>query len=243
VTCARPTCNRSGRPGKNQGFCAQHYRTVAVRGYVDPAVTVERLLLLRSRGMTLEMIGQAAGLSHFGLRKIPQRTRIRALTEASILAIPIPDGLVETSAYINGLGTSRRIQALSAMGWPQHLMADELGVPQNEVSALMCRGRVTASSAAAIHGLFERWGMRPGPSALARRTARRKGWVTAAAWDDIDDPDETPNVGVQRPVPFIEKYAELKDFGLTDERIAARLGIHVRSLERTLMRHRGEAAA
>ncbi|MFV8173753.1 hypothetical protein [Mycolicibacterium peregrinum] len=139
---------------------------------------------------------------------------------------------------MDGTGTSRRIQALVAMGWPQSLIAAELGTAQTAVAAMALREKVTAERAIAVRELFGRWAMTPGPSNVSRQRARAKGWVTILGWNDIDDPNEIPDLGVDAKVSFPDKYKELRyHVGLPNEQIADVMGIELESLERQLHRY------
>lgn len=101
--------------------------------------------------------------------------------------------------YIDATGTTRRIRALQALGWPLYLLDQELGHGDgrqrggcNYVHNLTRQPRVHIDTAAKIDALFRRLSMSVGPSGRARAVARRKGYAPPLAWDDIDDPDEQP---------------------------------------------------
>lgn len=237
MTCSRPNCPNAAQPGRNRGLCHKHYDLDPQRGYVDPTAARERLALLRSRGVTIAMLGKH-GLSKFGVRGIETADRIRRITEIKVMSVPVPAELVPTCADVDATGTARRIQALVAMGWPQSLIAAELGTAQNAVSAMALRQKVTAERAIAVRELFGRWAMTPGPSNVSRTRARSKGWVTILGWNDIDDPDETPNLRTDEKVSFPDKYHELRHHvGLPNEQIAEVMGIELKSLERQLHRY------
>ena len=237
MKCASPKCRNAAQPGRNRGFCHKHYAVDPQRGYVDPTPARERLALLRQRGVTIAMLGKH-GLSKFGVRGIETAERIRRITEIKVMSVPIPAEMVPTCADVDATGTARRIQALVAMGWPQSLIAAELGTAQNAVSAMALRQKVTAERAIAVRELFGRWAMTPGPSNVSRTRARSKGWVTILGWNDIDDPDETPNLGTDEKVSFPDKYHELRHHvGLPNEQIAEVMGIELKSLERQLNRY------
>lgn len=237
MKCARPKCGNAAQPGRNRGLCHKHYDLDPQRGYVDPTAARERLTLLRSRGVTIAMLGKY-GLSKFGVRGVDTADRIRRITEIKVMSVPVPAELVPTCADVDATGTARRIQALVAMGWPQSLIATELNTAQNAVSAMALREKVTAERAIAVRELFGRWAMTPGPSNVSRTRARSKGWVTILGWNDIDDPNETPDLGADETVSFLDKYRELRDHvGLTNQRIAEAMGIKLESLDRQLYRY------
>ena len=100
---------------------------------------------------------------------------------------------------VSSLGTARRLQALMAIGWDQHALAVELGWSHTRVSNLVRREnlQVTAATAARVCAVYERLCMTPrwgtGSVRYVRGYAARKGWPPPLAWDDIDDPAETPS--------------------------------------------------
>ncbi|WP_081288730.1 hypothetical protein [Mycolicibacterium conceptionense] len=245
MKCASPKCPNKAHPRRNRGFCEKHYLRDPQRGYVDPAAARERLALLRSRGVTIAMLSRH-GLSRCGVHSIETAERIRRITEIKVMSVPVPADLIPTCADVDGTGTSRRIQALVAMGWPQSLIAEELGTAQTAVAAMALRQKVTAERAIAVRELFGRWAMTPGPSKVSQARARAKGWVTILGWNDIDDPNETPDLGADEKVSFPDKYQELRyHVGLKDPQIAEAMGIELESLERQLYRYdlfKGRAA-
>lgn len=121
-------------------------------------------------------------------------TKILRTTADAILAVhtvePAP------SALVPEIGTRRRLQALIALGWPQRLIAHELGIEATNLSRMVngrCR-RVTAARATEVAALYARWEMIPGPSPRARAHAAANYWAPPLAWDEyaLDDPDATP---------------------------------------------------
>lgn len=234
-TCARPTCPNKATRRRNRGYCEKHYNVAPLRGYVDPADSRERLTLLRSRGVTRAMIADS-GVSRFGQHCIETNARIRRLTEAAVFAIPIPPP-VPSNAPVDATGTRRRIQGLVALGWPQSMIAAELGTKQNAVSAMTRRDYVTSASAISVRKLFAQWSMTLGPSEISRTRAKAVGWLPPLAWDDIDDPNEIPDLGRDGYASFMDRYTELVEMGLSHTQIAPRMGIRYESLARGLARH------
>lgn len=238
MKCARPKCPNAAQPGRDRGMCTKHYRVSPLRGYVPVDQTRDRLALLRSRGVTVDMI-VASGISTWCLRLIETNSRVQRSTEAKMLAIPVPTELIPTGAYINGAGTRRRLQALVAIGWTQRLIGQELGVVQSRVKALTHQDGVTARVAFEVRDVFDRLAMTVGPSNPTRVRAAAKGWLPPLAWDDIDDPNEVPDLGTDRRASFIERYEECRDhIGLADRQIAERLGIQLNSLQVAISREK-----
>lgn len=107
------------------------------------------------------------------------------------------------SRRVPGVGTARRVQALIALGWSHHQLAARLGV-SHDMPAKWARAGgsfVMRRTADRVDAVFRELCMTPPPedttrlrreAAYARTLARKRGWVTALAWDDIDDPDEQP---------------------------------------------------
>lgn len=243
MKCARPNCPNNVKPGRDQGLCSKHYQLSPLRGYVPADRTRERLALLRSRGITVDML-VASGVSTWGQHLIETNERVQRSTEAKVLGIPVPTELIPTGAYINGVGTRRRLQALVAIGWTQRLIGQELGVVQSRVKALTHQDGVTARVAFEVRDVFDRLSMTIGPSNPTRIRAAAKGWLPPLAWDDIDNPDEVPDLGADRRASFMERYEEFRDhIGLADRQIAERMGIQLNSLQVAISREKRKRAA
>jgi len=99
-----------------------------------------------------------------------------------------------------GLGTRRRLQALTALGWSGHALEAQLGQRRSYVSRLVTAdGPVLEATAQKIASLYDRLSMTLPPertrgeksaAVKARRYAQRMGWAPPLAWDDIDtDPE------------------------------------------------------
>ena len=104
---------------------------------------------------------------------------------------------------ISAIGTARRIQALVAMGWCYRYISSQLECTDHTAVMRWAKGdtpTVRRDSAAAVARLFNRLALIGPPetnrherraATQARRIAQRSGWVTALAWDDIDN-DQAP---------------------------------------------------
>ncbi|GAA2608439.1 hypothetical protein GCM10010399_44090 [Dactylosporangium fulvum] len=97
---------------------------------------------------------------------------------------------------VPAIGTTRRLQALAALGWRWSDLAERLGVTWQAVQQHAIRGNrvVHVDIARRIDDVFRQLCATAGPSALSRRRAEEKGWVPPLAWDDgdIDNPDARP---------------------------------------------------
>jgi lambda repressor-like predicted transcriptional regulator len=241
--CSRPACPRVAQ---NRGLCKHHYPLVYpahFRGDTDPTAAREHIAALRARGVTVRMLREDHGISDQVLRNL-KRSKIRRLSEAKILAIPLPTVWVPTLADVDATGTRRRLQALAAIGWRQDDIGARIGVVQRHIPNLMHRDRVASSSAAKVAAVFDELQMIPGPSDIARRRARRKGWAVPLAWDEetIDDPaaqpyDVTRMVSRGVPPDFADIIAEHRELGHDDAQIAAVMGIKLDSLQQRMRRY------
>jgi hypothetical protein len=160
-------------------------------------------------------------------------------TAKKLLAIPIGT-MAAYGANINAIGTTRRLQALTAIGYSQQAICDHLGwLPSNATRLFTGRQTsCTVSTAAKVRVLFNELHLTPGTCVRARNRAVKLRWAAPLAWDDnIDDPDAKPDRGEHRTIGWDERYLELRDLGFKDVDIAAKWGIQLHSLIRQLDRH------
>lgn len=144
---------------------------------------------LRRYGST-RVIAALAGVSQSVVVELPRRGMLRPAVARALLAVT-PASVVAAS----GVGVVRRVQALAALGWPATEVARLAGLSPAEAARLAVSdpsGRVHPRVAAAVAATYARLHMTPGPSARARARADALGWAPPLAWDDIDDPEQTP---------------------------------------------------
>lgn len=110
------------------------------------------------------------------------------------------------------LGTSRRLRALAAAGWPLMRVVETMPtIPAASHARAWARGgrpsiqRATALAVAKVYLDLE---STPGPSVVAARMAQQKHWLGPERWFglDMDDPQVRPLRlhGVQHPVELDE---------------------------------------
>lgn len=201
---------------------------------------------LMAQGMGWKSIADAAGISRSTLNPIlwaragsdprPMRKQINRCLEAKLLAVKYE---LVGGQVMGNLGSLRRLRALVAMGWSQNCLAKRLGMEPSNFGGIINGhwGGIRVTTAEKIEEVFnELWDKTPtgttwqarGGITRAKKEAHAKGWVTAAAWDDIDDPDEEPKAHLidetvdHRSIPSLDKIDRLEllthdGYGDTDD--------------------------
>lgn len=118
-----------------------------------------------------------------------------------------------TRRYLHGplkvapLGTTRRLQALVALGYSTAQLDAALGQQRTYVLALLARDHlIHRTTAHRVAALYDHLSMRPpdestqykkSAATRSRSLARRNGWAPPLAWEgiDIDDPAARPEIG------------------------------------------------
>lgn len=144
--------------------------------------------------------------------------------------------------YVLSTGTQRRIRALQALGWRLGDLDAELGHPARSsyTMNLLKQERVHIDTAEAVAAMYERLSMTFGPSASLRVKAANWGFPPPLAWDDIDDPDETPKGWEYDAQPRLTRADILADLDANHAGISAAcraLKITRDALERWCQRH------
>lgn len=152
---------------------------------------------LVARGWSAQAIASAAGMSERGilnalevLRETGHRRRFGRTIAERIINHGEP-----TAGHVGATGPMRRLQALAVVGWGLDEVSSRTGLPIMTLSVI--RGgkvqRTNPANAAAIAAVYADLAWRPGPGVQAAAVARRRGWVSPLAWDDIDDPADSPH--------------------------------------------------
>lgn len=166
---------------------------------VDATVTRQHLDALRAAGLGRREIARRSGVALTVINRLigidssrPAR-RVRPVTQARILAVTVDCRAGGSLVYATG--TTRRLQALVALGWTQTELAARIGWTVQNLGPLVHGQRwlVAQSTASLVAALFGELSMIPGPSIRARLLAQRRGWAPPLAWEDIDDVAEHPS--------------------------------------------------
>ncbi|MFG2165542.1 hypothetical protein [Micromonospora chersina] len=123
---------------------------------------------------------------------------------------------------IDATGSTRRMQALVAIGWSLRGIGRISGYHHRTIQdvAYGRRRRITRQTAAWVADLYERLSGTPGGSRYALTVAKRNGYVPPLAWEgvDIDDPNAKPDLGTNTTdTTLIDEVAVRR--ALTGERI------------------------
>ncbi|MFB9777297.1 hypothetical protein [Brevibacterium otitidis] len=207
---------------------------------VDAEPARQHLRNLSAQGMGWKQVSKIAGipastLTHLLWGKYPHepdhpdhrppRRQIYKTTAQKILAVTLKPA---ANTAVDATGARRRVQALVYVGWSLRQIADQVGVDRQRIDRLARNTTETTSveTRDLIAGFFTRAWQAPDdqvPAASvtrAKRLARQRGWLPALAWDDIDDPDEQPDVSALRIgdstiTERIDDLAELARLGHT----------------------------
>jgi hypothetical protein len=181
--------------------------------FVDAEPVRAHVRRLMADGLSRRRIAELADVTEttvirllYGQADRPPSRKIRTENARALLTVESGREILGPTALIDGTGTRRRLQALVAQGWSRSRLAEQLGNNYQVVGRYMVRDRVTASTARAVRGLYDRLWDAPPPernhwevaaAVAARRKAERNGWAKPMAWDDetIDDPDAEPRQG------------------------------------------------
>lgn len=242
--CKCDTCREGYRNYQRSRYRKQGYGTW--QPYVDAEPVRQHLLQLRAAGFSYDRIAKTAGLYTAAVTAFvydlgPKRHRRQRTTPgmaAKILAVT-DDSM--TPGMVDPTGTRRRIQALTAIGWPMRCLAPHIGVAQATVSRLCTQRYVFGHTAEAVASCYERlrdtdpqrYGVPAWLVTKSRNWAKREGWPDPVWWEDmggIDDPDFDPadaerELGRNELASFRRAEVEhLASFGCSPEEIHARLG-------------------
>ncbi|MFF8178480.1 hypothetical protein [Streptomyces chartreusis] len=213
-------------------------------GFVDAEPVRQHLLQLEAAGIGPGWVAATTGLSIQTIRDflVPNISRGRGRRQrtspdmaAKILAVTEENHL---RGKVPGAGSARRIKALVAAGWPLKHIAVHAELSPPNMTDLLHRETVYASTAKAVASAYEglkglkpeRHGVDKVQAKRARNWADRQNWPTVAYWaermDVIDDPDFEPLYGITRRLIVAQDANEVMRFsGLNREAAAARLGV------------------
>lgn len=168
-------------------------RLRGIPGYVNRETVAAHVRALLAAGWTRVQIADTAKVGRKTVWNVLNSSlaTVQTATAQALLALEPADA----PDFRPALGATRRVRALCAMGWPLWWTAAQAGLSETGLRDISS-GRTKSVSRErfdAIDGVYRRYAVRLGPSEAAMKTARAKQWVTAAAWNDIDDPKDKPH--------------------------------------------------
>lgn len=165
---------------------------------------VNRLLTLGWGSPAIIATARVDG-SPTGLLLIANGHSVRAERKwAPVLNLPYSLAVSEhvpDDCLVPSLGAVRRIRALMALGWRHEDVTPLIGGRSSSHLASHRHKTINAHDWRLVDAAYQHLAAVPGPSAKSRKRAAAKGYVPPLAWDDIDDPDETPtgHIADERP--------------------------------------------
>ncbi|WP_329126169.1 hypothetical protein [Streptomyces sp. NBC_01353] len=196
--CKRDECLEARRRAMKQ---REYFAATGRPALPGTERTAAHIARLRAAGMLDAETCRAARVGRDAFYKAARfGGKITRVTEAKILAVPVPRVVQpETGnrARIDGRSTLLRLRALMALGWPQYVIAREMGIAKSFVSRLVCRlgcgdRYVTLATAQKTQRVYERlWNQDPLEHGVpASAVTRAKAIAAAGKWQlpmDLDD--------------------------------------------------------
>lgn len=251
TVCRRPRCAKSAQTG-HRGLCRPHYIAYTAANRPVPAAPIAaHVARLRAAGLGWQRLHDLTGLSFTALRRVDRRAYVLPETARKILAVPVPQIpalAVAGGARVDATGTRRRMQALIAAGWTNLDLAAEMGYHRSQFARYILDdqpgGTVTAATARRAAEVFARLQLATPPDSVASRRSRlraaRRGWPPPLAWDEdtIDNPCSQPHTSPNSndDDEFAAIIADHRALGRYDREIAARMGVHLDTLQTRLRR-------
>lgn len=102
----------------------------------------------------------------------------------------------------------RKIGALQALGWTHAHIAEAGGFSFDRSIQRIAREStawVFIHTAAKVNAAYDKLHMTPGPSHITADRAKRAGHHPPLAWNNIDDPNDQPDLGVDDDPDFVDE--------------------------------------
>lgn len=218
---------------------------------VDATPAMKRINRMTSEEFNLEDVSRATGIARSTLLDlqrgrskrihIDNYNKIMAVTRAKLKASRWAGDT--TPAVIQ-----RYVDALALRGYPGTFVFKKAGITPEALRYAHAENIpvVNRATSDAIRRVSrELWlstpeahEISPMRQALAIRNAKKRGAIPGGAWDNIDDPHATPDLGGESSADsWLEDLTDLIDAGCSWDDISARLGVKPHSLESKCRRH------
>ncbi|MFJ4925355.1 hypothetical protein [Streptomyces sp. NPDC088736] len=225
--------------------------------FIDATPVREHLLKLYAAGLTPHRVSVLTGIDWNTIRLYTQpavkqgRGMTRRTTvefQAKILAVQAAPTL---PGRVDPTGTRRRIQALSAIGWPLKELGPHIGIQPDNVRRILVRSQMVYGATAqatmtAYNELRDSRPRRHGVSkigvARALRNAKQHRWAPPKYWDQhpgaIDDPHfESMYRVTRREIVAQDANWIMTTLGLSKAAAAERLGVDKSYIEHAFRDH------
>lgn len=165
---------------------------------IDGREVRQHIDMLMAQGASYAIIGAAAGESRQTVRQMRENTHQKVTASIAEKILRLDERIVfaggRGSLKVPKYAAVRRIQALLAMGYTHAYLTERLGLSTNHlISAAQAHAtKMLLANHRRIAALYDELHMTPGPSAIGAQRARKRGYAPPLAWNDIDDPHETP---------------------------------------------------
>jgi hypothetical protein len=221
--------------------------------WMDAQPVRDHVHVLGARGIGQRRVCALSGVSIWSFRYLmygapnrgyPPSRKISAHSYLRIMSVSLDLDHVAAEGYIDATITRRKLEAMVAMGWSQKYIASRLGVAPGNSGKMFRHKRVSTFRARQVRDLFnELWDKRPkrqdGYYYRELRYAERRGYVTALAWNDIEDLNERhPDPYPLYPRTFHHTRADamadvlfLRRFGESEHEISKRVHVSTARLK------------
>lgn len=174
------------------GPVRRHIKALLNAGWTQRDISVHASV---AQGSICEI---ASGLRRFGGDTVLRKS-VRTSTAERILRLKPSDLRLEARHRVPALGSTRRLRALACMGWGLcDFEAYGLGDSNARDLRQGLRKTTLVEIAVCVEKAFIDLCMTPAPEDMrhdaVRRNAAANGWLPPLAWDDIDDPNEIPDM-------------------------------------------------
>ena len=183
----------------------KHERAHGLTRTMDAAPVAEHITMLLAAHWSLRGIAEAAGCAVAIPHRINQGHQSRVRRDLGIRLLSVTPESIRTrgnrDGFVLNLGARRRIRAMLAMGHrhvdiTEAMTTTEPTIGTTSQMVLHQKGEwIARRTHDAVLGAYNELSMRTGPSTKTARWAVKLHYAPPLAWDDIDDPNESPNLG------------------------------------------------
>lgn len=197
----------------------------------EVAAVITHIRECQNAGMSQNIIARKAGISQSTISRLLNRPDAGCLRTQGQRILAVKPGDFDEYGDRPATGTVRRVRGLYLAGHGPATIAASASLSEAMVTDLSGNKYpvVSARTETAIRHAVAELAGRPGRSIGARRRAEREGWAPLGAWDDINDPNCTPDAAGEelnfheRAALRREEIIHLAWCGHEPEQILARL--------------------